>query len=89
MQNLTATQIKIISQRTLRLGICTLQFGVFTEKLTDKGKSTNVMIKFSGKEPEQIGDTADVLSLGFKIVSYGERLGIGLIKRKQTIQKVQ
>ncbi|MBB5645293.1 hypothetical protein [Pedobacter cryoconitis] len=88
MQNKLGTSIKILSQTTLRLGICTLQFGVSTEKFANAEKVTNVILKFSGKKPVHIGETTDVLSLGLKIVRHGERLGIGFIKRKQTIQKV-
>lgn len=88
MENKLGAPIKILSQATLRLGICTLQFGVFTEKLADHWKSTNILMKFSGKEPKNIGETVEVLSLGLKIVRHGERLGMGFIKRKQTIQKV-
>lgn len=88
MENKPGTPIKIIGQTTLRLGFCTLRFGVFTEKHKDTVKSTNVMLKFCGREPVNTGETVDILSIGLKIVRHGERLGIGFIKRKQTIQKV-
>jgi hypothetical protein len=77
-----------IRETTLNFGFCSIHFGVYTERMDDLCKSRGVIMKFSGREPINTGETFNIFTLGLKAIRYGERMRIGFIKRKQTIQKL-
>lgn len=88
MEHELITGTKKIRQASLRLGFCTLQFGVFTDNATAGENSVGLIFKVTGREPKQAGGLFNVIYLGLRATRYGNRMRLGFTKRNQTIQKV-
>jgi len=78
---------KDLWQTVIRLGFCSVHLGKLTEK-TDDVKAKTFMMKLAGSAPKRAGEQFSVFTLGIKVISYGERLRLGFIRRKQVLKKV-
>jgi len=78
---------KDLWQAVIHLGFCSVHLGKLTEK-TDAVKAKTFMVKLAGSAPKRAGGEFSVLTLGIKVISYGERVRLGFIRRKQVLKKV-
>ena len=80
-------EVKDWRKSNFSLGFCTIHLGIGNER-TDGMDCRSFMIRLEGRAPKRLGEKFSIYTLGFKIISYGERIGLGLIRRKQVLKKV-
>jgi hypothetical protein len=66
-----------------------IQAGVVKQRLTTTGKHRLFFINLIGPAPVNIGDTSVKKMYGLQIVQQQGNVKMGIIQRRQTIQKIQ
>ena len=79
-------EVKDWQKFNFSLGFCTIHLGILGEK-TDGINCKTFMITLERRAPKRSGEKFSVYILGLKIISYGERIRLGLIRRKQVLKK--
>ena len=69
------------------LGFCTIHLGILDER-TDGIDSRSFVIRLEKRTPKRLGEKFSIYTLGLKIISYGKRIRLGLIRSKQVLEKV-
>ena len=82
-----AQEVKGWRETTIKLGFCSICLGMLAEE-ADAVKCRTFMINLAGPSPKRAGDRVKVFTLGMKVISYGERMRLGFIKRRRVLEKV-
>lgn len=69
------------------LGFCSIHLGILSERAAGIN-CRSFVIRLEGRAPKRPGEKFSVYTLGLKIISYGKRIRLGLIRRKQVLVKV-